>query len=230
MTVVHEPPITLESQAATRLRWWAHQRAWLEDDSRFRLCLKGRQCGMSTAVAAEAVGHAVSGKTTVLASASERQSRELTRRCRKLLPIVAAASNGSIHVEKETADGLELSTGGRIISVPASAATVQGFAASVVLDEAAWMPNADELWQALVPSITASREHRLSVPSTPRGKGGLFHRLWTQADGTRWSRHRPTTAACHARPGSDSGGQVTRNHPRTGSIASRVPPGDSHEF
>ncbi len=174
------------------LHWWRHQRAWLEDGARFRLCLKARQCGMSTIIAAEAVGDAVRGRTTVLASASERQSRELTRRCRKLLPLVAAASDGSIRVETESSDLLELSTGGRIISVPASAATVQGFAASVVLDEAAWMPNADELWQALVPSITASSEHRLSVLSTPRGKGGLFHRLWTTADASRWSRHRIT--------------------------------------
>ncbi len=63
------------------LKWWKHQNDWLEDGSRFRLCLKARQCGMSTVVAAEAVRDAVEGKTTVLASASERQSRELMRRC-----------------------------------------------------------------------------------------------------------------------------------------------------
>ncbi|NUQ47346.1 MAG: hypothetical protein HUU22_15080 [Phycisphaerae bacterium] len=187
MTLEHVDPRTEPA-----LHWWDHQRRWLEDPARFRLCLKSRQCGMSTIVAAEAVGEAVAGHTTILASASERQSRELTRRCRKLLPLVDAASNGSIGIVTETADLLELSTGGRVISVPASAATVQGFAGSVVLDEAAWMPNTEELWQALVPSITASAEHRLSVLSTPRGKGGLFHRLWAEADGTRWSRHRIT--------------------------------------
>src|SRR5262249_38221749 len=42
------------------------------------------------------------------------------------------------------------------------------------------------------PSVTASTELRISVLSTPRGKGGLFHRLWTQADPARWSRHRIT--------------------------------------
>jgi hypothetical protein len=55
---------------------------------------------MSTAVAAEAVRDAVEGKTTVLASASERQSRELMRRCLKLLPVVVAASEGVIRVVK----------------------------------------------------------------------------------------------------------------------------------
>lgn len=174
------------------LRWWKHQLAWLDDRARFRLCLKARQCGMSTVVAAEAVRDAVDGKTTVLASASERQSRELMRRCLKLLPLVAAASGGAIRVEKETAELVELSTGGRVLSVPASAATVQGYAATVVLDEAAWMPNADELWQALAPSITAAREHRISVLSTPRGRDGLFYRLWNSADPARWRRHRIT--------------------------------------
>ncbi len=172
------------------LTWWNHQAAWLADRSRFRLCLKARQCGMSTVVAAEAVRDAVEGRTVVLASASERQSRELMRRCLKLLPLVTAASDGRIGIDKESSELLELSTGGRVLSVPASAATVQGFAASVVLDEAAWMPNADELWQALVPSITSNPEYRLSVLSTPRGKGGLFHRLWTTADAGAWSRHR----------------------------------------
>ena len=127
-----------------------------------------------------------------LASASERQSRELMRRCLKLLPLVTAASAGAIRVVKETAELLELSTGGRVISVPASASTIQGYSASVVLDEAAWMGNAEELWQALAPSITASSEYRISVLSTPRGKGGLFHRLWSEADPARWSRHKTT--------------------------------------
>ncbi len=83
------------------------------------------------------------------------------RRRLKLLPIVVAASRGAIYVVEDSGELLELSTGGRVLSVPASAATVQGFSASVVLDEAAWMPNAEELWQALVPSITASAKHRL---------------------------------------------------------------------
>lgn len=179
-------------QDPASLKWWTHQQNWLSDRSRFRICLKARQCGMSTVIAAEAVADAVAGHTTVLASASERQSRELMRRCLKLLSLVTAASAGAISVEKESGDALELSTGGRVISVPASAATVQGFSASVVLDEAAWMANGEELWQALAPSITASSRNRLSVLSTPRGKGGFFHRLWTNADAVRWSRHKIT--------------------------------------
>jgi hypothetical protein len=59
------------------------------------------------------------------------------RRCLKLLPLVVTALHGAICVVKESAELLELSTGGRIISVPASAATVPGYSASVVLDEAA---------------------------------------------------------------------------------------------
>jgi phage FluMu gp28-like protein len=79
-----------------------------------------------------------------------------------------------------------------VISVPASASTVQGYSASVVLDEAAWMPDAEDLWQALAPSITASAEHRISVLSTPRSKAGLFYHLWNRAVRGRWSRHRVT--------------------------------------
>lgn len=37
------------------LQWWDHQRRWLEDHSRLRVCCKARQIGMSTAVATEAL-------------------------------------------------------------------------------------------------------------------------------------------------------------------------------
>jgi len=54
----------------TALRWWDHQRRWLEDHSRLRVCCKARQIGFSTALATEALHAAVYGETTVVVSAS----------------------------------------------------------------------------------------------------------------------------------------------------------------
>ncbi len=61
------------------LKWWTHQRKWLQDASRLRVCCKARQIGMSTTVAAEALHAAVYGVTTVIVSASQRQASELLR-------------------------------------------------------------------------------------------------------------------------------------------------------
>jgi phage FluMu gp28-like protein len=58
----------------------------------------------------------------------------------------------------------------------------------VVIDEAAWIPDVDTLWQAIVPTISTSREYRLSIVSTPGPRAGMFHRLWNNGD-KAWSRH-----------------------------------------
>jgi phage FluMu gp28-like protein len=57
-----------EHHAPPALQWWDHQRRWLEDDSRLRVCCKARQIGMSTTLATEALHAAVYGETTVILS------------------------------------------------------------------------------------------------------------------------------------------------------------------
>jgi hypothetical protein len=42
----------------------------------------------------------------------------------------------------------------------------------VVIDEAAWIPDIDALWMAIVPTISTRREYRLSVVSTPGPRAG----------------------------------------------------------
>ena len=106
------------------LQWWDHQRRRLEDRSRLRVCCKARQIGMSTAVATEALHAAVYGETTVIVSASQRQASELLRKAAQLLPFVTVAAAGAVRVDKQSAEAIELSTGGRVISLPVSVATV----------------------------------------------------------------------------------------------------------
>ena len=144
---------------------------------------------MSTALATEALHAAVYGETTVIVSASQRQASELLRKAAQLLPLVTIAADGAVHVDKQSAEAIELSTGGRVISLPASAATVQGYTGHVVIDEAAWIPDVDALWMAIVPTISTRGEYRLSVVSTPGPRAGMFHRLWNNDD-PAWSRHR----------------------------------------
>jgi len=96
-----------------------------------------------------------------------------------------------VGVDKQSAEAIELSTGGRLISLPASSATVQGYTGHVVIDEAAWIPDVDALWMAVVPTISTCRGFRLSVVSTPGARAGMFFRLRHGQD-PAWSRHRVT--------------------------------------
>ncbi|MFO0840692.1 MAG: terminase family protein [Phycisphaerae bacterium] len=118
---------------------------------------KPRQVGLSTAVAAEALHAAVYGETTVIVSASQRQAAELLRKAVQLAPLVKSAGAGALRIVRESAEIIELSTGGRVISLPASAATVQGFAGHVVIDEAAWIPTSTRCgWRSCPPSRPAA--------------------------------------------------------------------------
>ncbi len=184
-----DPQACHQENESSTLQWWAHQRRWLEDHSRLRVCCKARQIGMSTAVATEALHAAIYGETTVVVSASQRQASELLRKAGQLLPLVTAAGDGVVQVEKQSAEAIELSTGGRVVSLPSTAATVQGYSGHVVIDEAAWIPDVDALWLAIVPTISTNKQFRLSVISTPGPKTGMFHKLWHNGD-PAWSRHK----------------------------------------
>jgi phage FluMu gp28-like protein len=184
-----ETRYTCADSIPTALPWWTHQQRWMEDHSRLRVCCKARQIGMSTAVATEALHAAIYGETTVVVSASQRQASELLRKAGQLLPLVTVAGDGVVQVEKQSAEAIELSTGGRVVSLPSTAATVQGYSGHVVIDEAAWIPDVDQLWLAIVPTISTNKQFRLSVISTPGPKSGMFHRLWHNGD-QAWSRHK----------------------------------------
>ena len=73
----------------------------------------------------------------------------------------------------------------------ADADTMDRLTGHVVIDEAAWIPDVDSLWMAIVPTISTRGEYRLSVVSTPGPRAGMFHRLWFSGD-EAWSRHRVT--------------------------------------
>ncbi|NOT01717.1 MAG: hypothetical protein HOP29_13930 [Phycisphaerales bacterium] len=181
--------VMAESPGVVGLQWWDHQRRWLDDPSRLRVCCKARQIGMSTVLAGEALHAAVYGETTVIVSASQRQASELLRKAAHLLPLVNVAGGGALVVTRQSAEEIELSTGGRVISLPSAAATVQGYTGHVVIDEAAWIPDVETLWMAIVPTISTRGDYRLSVVSTPGPQSGMFYRLWTGTDPS-WSRHR----------------------------------------
>lgn len=178
-----------------------YQRRWVDDRSRFKIWLASRQIGKSFALTLEAVLDAVSRRTTwVFLSAGERQALELAEKTRlhlEAIQIAAAELNDDFLDE----DGIRykqllmrLPNGSRLIFLPANPSTARGYTANVALDEFAFHADSQAIWAALFPSITRSRDLRLRVASTPRGKSNAYYRLWEGAErlGTQsvWSRHR----------------------------------------
>lgn len=53
--------------------------------------------------------------------------------------------------------------------------------ALIILDEAAFMPHADEIWASVYPSLSVSKGQCIIV-STSNGVGNFYHRMWLDAE------------------------------------------------
>lgn len=169
--------------------------AWQADVLRSpakRLLLNcSRQSGKSTTTALLALHEAlyVSGSLILLLSPSLRQSAELYRTLARLY----SATGAQIPSTAESKLRLELENGSRVISLPASEATIRGYAgvALLVIDEAARVP--DDLYASVRPMLATS-DGRLVALSTPYGRRGWWSDAWHSMHD--WKRVHITAEQC----------------------------------
>jgi hypothetical protein len=153
-----------------------------------------RQSGKSTISAVLAVHEAIytPGSLTLLLAPSLRQSTELFRKVKDVF--VALQSLHTPQIAEESNLRLELDNGSRIVSLPGTEATVRGYSnvGLLVVDEAAICE--DSLFFSIKPMLAVSAG-RIILLSTPRGKRGFFHDVWTEG-GADWNRTRITANQC----------------------------------
>lgn len=101
----------------------------------------------------------------------------------KVAEAVKVLSDGRIDFSC-SADQLKFSTGSRIISLPSgNPRALRGWSASAVLvDEAAFIPNMEEVWSSLAPTITRDKDAEVVLASTPAGKSGFFFEKFNDPD------------------------------------------------
>lgn len=190
-----------------------YQRAWIADESRFKIGMFSRQTGKTFSTCGECVDDCFSAwkddrKTRwVILSRGERQAAEAMTEVIK--PFTKAFyevyntlvkggeprfEEGEFRAPQERGPdavykALEVAfpNGSRITALPANPDTARGFSANVILDEFAFHAKSREIWAALFPVISKGRQ-KLRVISTPNGKGNKFYELMT-AEGSVWSRH-----------------------------------------
>lgn len=174
-------PVVFAIQAGIEPDPW--QADVLRSDSSRVLLNCSRQSGKSTTTALMALHRAIysPGSLVLLLSPSLRQSAELFRTVARFY----AATGATVPATAESRLRLELESGSRIISLPASEATIRGFAAVdlLVIDEAARV--ADDLYHAVRPMLAVSRG-RLVALSTPFGRRGWWSDAWHS--GHDWQR------------------------------------------
>ncbi|UXM93313.1 terminase large subunit domain-containing protein [Paenarthrobacter sp. JL.01a] len=158
---------------------WPHQLEFARSKARYKCVCAGRQVGKSTTLSAVALFEATTRNnvTVLLVSAGEVASRRLLEECTSLAlnsPMLAGS------VLDDSKSMLTLSTGSRIISVPASSRQIRGWPVDVlILDEAGFIDT--EIWRAAEPAIIARPGSRVIMVSTPwGGLDHFFRKLWQQ--------------------------------------------------
>lgn len=152
------------------------------NDNRFNIILKSRQLGLSTLVAAYAVWQAIFYKekniliiATKLAVAQNfiRKVKTYIKSMPNWLLVPTITANNKQQVE--------FSNGSQIKAVPTSEDAGRSEALSLlIVDEAAFVRNFDELWMGLYPTLSTGG--RAILLSTPNGVGGQYHEIYTKAD------------------------------------------------
>jgi hypothetical protein len=153
-----------------------------------------RQVGKTIAAAAAVASRLVldSGVLVVVVSASEKQASEVARHVRRLLAVLLVDVDDLV---AESASGVELGNGSRLVVVAASSSAVRGWSAGMlVIDEAAFVT--DETIDAVLPTLVASGGD-LALMSTPAAPVGRFYDLWCEAQTSPgWLALQVTAAEC----------------------------------
>jgi hypothetical protein len=109
----------------------------------------------------------------LIASPSERQSKELVRKTARIARQLSLATKGDGGADPS----IVFPNGSRVIGLPATEDTVRGFSSAslLLIDEASRV--SDSLYHALRPMLAVG-DGDLWMMSTPAGKYGFFYEAW----------------------------------------------------
>jgi|TARA_Y100000034_G_C6888977_1_gene408645 hypothetical protein len=151
-------------------------------ENRFSIILKSRQLGMSTLVAAFATWMVLFQKdknVLIIAtklSVAQNFIRKVKTILRSLPPWLMLPT-----VTTNNKQLVEFSHGSSIKAIPTSEDAGRSEALSLlIVDEAAFVRNFDELWMGLYPTLSTGG--RAILLSTPNGVGGQYYKLYTDAE------------------------------------------------
>lgn len=156
--------------------FFGYQQRWLLDWSRFSVLVKSRQIGASHTYAGAAALWGILGEGTSIVSVGEREAGEVLQKVHLHCKALERLGSKWAAPLSKSATTIRLASGAVIVSLP-STSGARGRSANVLLDEAAYLPFAEETWDAA--SASTMHGFKLRVMSTPNGAGGLFYDLWS---------------------------------------------------
>jgi len=149
---------------------------------RLNVILKARQLGISTLVAAYLTWLALFHKDQNLLVIATKQ--KVAQNIIKKVRVILNGLPQWLILPKITGmnkQAIEFSNGSRIEAIPTSEDAGRSEAITLlVIDEAAFIRNFDDLWTGLYPTLSTGG--RAIILSTPKGVGGQYHKLYTNAE------------------------------------------------
>lgn len=159
--------------------------------NRFNVVLKARQMGISEATAAYAAWLMMfhRDKNILVIATKAETAKNLVKKVRTALTKIPKwLMLADIVVDNRMS--LELNNGSVIKAVASSGDAGRSEALSLlIIDEAAFIKNMDELWTGLLPTVKAGG--RAIMLSTPNGVGNVFHKTYIEAE-TKTNEFYPT--------------------------------------
>jgi len=155
-----------------------YQQNWLKDESKYKLCVKARQIGMTTTISIEDLLDAIFNDEFVIinVSPSQRQSDRLMWYVNKAFHRIQKILGESIPLLTHKRDGMVFRHGSELWSLPNNPSTVMGYDADrVVIDEAGIFPTTEgrQIYEATMGSL-AAKDGGMSLSGMPYGRGKFF--------------------------------------------------------
>jgi hypothetical protein len=147
----------------------------------YNIVLKGRQIGISTLVAGYALWLMLfhKDKNILVIATKQETAKNLVTKVKFMHQNLPVWLRGNIITDNKLS--LQFSNGSQIKAVASSPDAGRSEALSLlILDEAAFIDNADIIWTAA--SSTLSTGGKAILLSTPNGVGNFFHKMWQQAE------------------------------------------------
>lgn len=148
---------------------------------RFNIVLKSRQLGLSTITAAYAVWLAIfyKDKNILIIATKKETAINLVKKIK--FAIQNLPQWLLLPSYTETMTDIRFSNGSSIKAIPTSPDAGRSEALSLlIVDEAAFIRDFEQIWTGLYPTLTTGGN--AIVLSTPNGVGGMYYKLWTDAE------------------------------------------------
>jgi len=154
-------------------------------ENRFNIVLASRQSGKTSTVAIYALWYSIfhEDKNIGIVSNKESSAKMILGRLKRMYECLPVFLKPGVQEYSKTFITFDNRT--RILISATSPDAFRGESINLLIcDELAFVPNniAEEFWAANYPTISASKEAKVIIISTPQGLFNLYHRIYSQSE------------------------------------------------